>query len=372
MRHGLFEGMVATGKFRRHLTSRAPTLLSRTSTSTANARKDGRCASRCCCSSGNCASISVRWFSRETSTRPSKGKHHPAMVSAEPPQWKAMPTSRGLPLALLHCGGPAANPMAKSGPAAASSSSQSQSHSGLSCAMVLSMLSRRPSHRPDLAHLAVAPSQGRGVPCGLKVAPEDCAAHREVSDRRRTVFLRKLRLATCWFSFQTVRAAQMRCYNSCFVGPALPTSLHPVACASHVASHGLRQCVLHCGAGACVPQGRSPLVLSHAVGITTCSLRASFFEHAGGQLVASPRPTHFCFLLTPRYSFHGLPSSSSSKKITLLFFSAPDSALQLTTPVPHRSSLSTITGPTHVIWRWTLVNRTSGSTLVDCTLLLFG
>ena len=166
-----------------------------------------------------------------------------------------------------------------------------------------------------------------------------------------------------WHSFQTVPAAQMRCYNSCFVGPALPASLHPVACASHVASHGLRQCALHCGAGACLPQGRSPLVLSHAVGITTCSLRASFFEQSGGQLVASPRPTHFCFLLTPRYSLHGLTSSSSS-------------CATLRTPAhhscSHRSSLSTITAPTHVIWRWTLVNRTSGSLLVDWTLLLFG
>ena len=80
------------------------------------------------------------------------------MVSAEPPQWKAMPTSRGPPLALLHCGGPAANPMAKSGPAAASLSSQSHSHSGLPCAMVPSMLSRRPSHTWQRLHCKFAGS----------------------------------------------------------------------------------------------------------------------------------------------------------------------------------------------------------------------
>ena len=53
-----------------------------------------------------------------TATRPFKGEHHPAMVNAEPRLSKppsATPTFCGLPLALLRCGVPAANPMAKSG-----------------------------------------------------------------------------------------------------------------------------------------------------------------------------------------------------------------------------------------------------------------
>ena len=44
-----------------------------------------------------------------------------------------------------------------------------------------------------------------------------------------------------WPSSQTVPAAQTRGHISRFVGPVLPASLHPVACASQVASHGLRQ-----------------------------------------------------------------------------------------------------------------------------------
>ena len=169
-----------------------------------------------------------------------------------------------------------------------------------------------------IPHLAMAPSQVRGVPCGLKVAPEDCAAHQEVSDRRRTVFLRKLRLATCvGFLFKLCGP------HRCVVTTAV---LWDQRCLPRcIQLHALRMLLLtafgnvslHCGAGACLPQGRSPLVLSHAVGVTTCSLRASFFEHAGGQLVASPRATHFCFLMTPRYSLHGLTSSSSSLQLHL-------------------------------------------------------
>ena len=52
-----------------HPTSHAPTLQSRTSTSTTNARIDVRCASRCCCSSGTCALSLVWLWSLVTSTK---------------------------------------------------------------------------------------------------------------------------------------------------------------------------------------------------------------------------------------------------------------------------------------------------------------
>ena len=140
------QGVAVTDEFRGRPTSRALSLLSRTSSPTKNVLKDVRCASRCCCSSGTRASSSVRLYSLGTSTRWSKGKHHLAMVNAEPLRWKLPSrTFRGLQVALLPCVVPAANPTTKVGlTAAASLSSLSRSHSG-SYAMALSTLSRRPS-----------------------------------------------------------------------------------------------------------------------------------------------------------------------------------------------------------------------------------
>ena len=91
----------------------------------------------------------MRSCSLGTSTRPSKEKHHPAMVNAEPPLWEppsATPIFRALHVALLHCGVPAVIPTAKTSlTGAASLSSLSLSHSGSSFASVPSVLSWRPS-----------------------------------------------------------------------------------------------------------------------------------------------------------------------------------------------------------------------------------
>ena len=92
-------------------------------------------------------------------------------------------------------------------------------------------------------------------------------------------------------------------------------SLHPAACASQVASHGLRQRVSRRSAGACLPQGRSPLIVfpcsclrfegSHrAASFTARSLRAPFFERAGVQLDASLHATRlilFCFFVATHF-----------------------------------------------------------------------
>ena len=56
IKDGLSKVWLLLANFARHPTSRAHTQLSRTSTSTTNAQKCGRCASRFCCSSGTCAS----------------------------------------------------------------------------------------------------------------------------------------------------------------------------------------------------------------------------------------------------------------------------------------------------------------------------
>ena len=118
-----------------------------------------------------------------------KGKHHPAILNAEPLRWmlpSTTRTSRGLQVALHHCGHCgvlAAKPTAKSGPTAvASLSSLSRSHSGSSYAMVPSMLSQRPSGsklpvRPGImSNGSTSSSQdanaGAMYPHGFKVAPE--------------------------------------------------------------------------------------------------------------------------------------------------------------------------------------------------------
>ena len=69
----------------------------------------------------------------------------------------------------------------------------------------------------------MAPPQARGaqaqtlcIPCGLKVAPEDCAAHQELSDRRRTWASEKDAIGHLrWHFSQPVPAAQNRCFNRC-------------------------------------------------------------------------------------------------------------------------------------------------------------
>ena len=102
-RHGLLNVWRLPASFAGHPTSRVLTLLSRTSTSTTNSLKDVRCASRCC-------------YSSETSTRPSKGKHHLAMVSAEPVRWKLPSDTRTFRGLVTPLWGPGGEPSGKKWP----------------------------------------------------------------------------------------------------------------------------------------------------------------------------------------------------------------------------------------------------------------
>ena len=67
-----------------------------------------------------------------------------------------------------------------------------------------------------------------------------------------------------WVTPQAVHCPCRRRLTTCDVihaplGPAFPTTLHPIACASQVASHGPRHCVLLCCAGSSQSLGRCEL-----------------------------------------------------------------------------------------------------------------
>ena len=67
-----------------------------------------------------------------------------------------------------------------------------------------------------------------------------------------------------WVTPQAVHCPCRRRLTTCDVihaplGPALPTTLHPIACASQVTSHGPRHCVLLCCAGSSQSLGRCKL-----------------------------------------------------------------------------------------------------------------
>ena len=116
----------------------------------------------------------------------------------------------------------------------------------------------------------------------LEFSSKDCAAHHQVSDRRRTRASERVAAGHLRWTFQTVPAAQDSFFfvDDFSLGPALLNTMHPAAYASQVASHGFRQGVSHGRTGAPVKG------LHHAVTITARLLRAPLVERVGFQVDA--------------------------------------------------------------------------------------
>ena len=119
------------------------------------------------------------------------------MLTAEPLRWKppsAIPTFRGLPVALPHCGVRAAKPNGKKWPDCCGfvvlPESQSQwlilrrGSIDVVPAAIRLKATDQTWHYEQWPHLKFAGStrRPRCIPYGLHVAPESCALHQEVSD----------------------------------------------------------------------------------------------------------------------------------------------------------------------------------------------
>ena len=106
----------------------------------------------------------------------------------------------------------------------------------------------------NLALRTVAPPQVCGGRKGRRdVSPADSNSRQKIvlhTNKLATgaarVPLRELRFATCVGLFKLCRLHRTVFFFDDFsLGPALPTTMHPAACASQVASYGFRQGVLH-------------------------------------------------------------------------------------------------------------------------------